>query len=399
MKQDMKRSIQWGFLFLFIQLGLVFLVAPRFQGIASIYLKLNQWDSLHYLDIIDQGYHIPAGTLVPEDVHRNRANVGYFPAYPLAVKGFLSVVPVSSPVGMLLVAQFFCFLFWTQFFLLLRLFGVSWRSCFFWGLTVFVYPASFFLVAGYSESLFMFALIGFIFWTERALQRQKGFANWGLAAICGLLLSSTRLVGIPLVIYPVLRTLLAFGIQKESKVLWVKSLLLAGISGLGGIGFFVWTYFRFGQWDLYLKLQKLGWGNEPDYLAIFYSMSYLPKLFFEDTTTSVCKVSNLFILLLFLWLFLKARQTARFWKKVDWSLFFVGFSMFFISLSGKASYNMDSMVRYNLPVFVIWIMTWINTIDSDPRKYQKAWIQLGYWIALAFQIWMIRVFTKGGWVA
>jgi hypothetical protein len=399
MKQDISRSIRWGLLFYFIQLALVLLVAPRFQGLESVYMRLNQWDSWHYLDIVNRGYQLPPGLLTANDVHSNRANVGYFPAYPLIVQAFQSIVPVSSSLGLLLVAQFFCVLFWTQFFLLLRFLGLRWQTCFRWGITIFVYPASFFLIAGYSESLFLAALLGFILWTEVALKRTKSILSWGLAALCGVLLSSSRLVGIPLVIYPLFRVFFSKS-QPQRRITQVKAIGLAGVSGMGGLAFFIWTYFRFGQWDLYLKLQKLGWGNEPDYGALFYPTSYFPKLFFEDTTTSVCKASNLFILGLFLGLLIRCR------KKVDWSLFLISFSMFFISLSGKASYSMDSMVRYNLPVFVIWIVAWIKSTDSGrwcqssfQGRRQNGFLWLGYLIALAFQIWMIRVFTKGGWVA
>jgi hypothetical protein len=81
--------------------------------------------------------------------------------------------------------------------------------------------------------------------------------------------------------------------------------------------------------------------------------------------------------------------------------------MFFISLSGKANYNMDSMVRYNLPVFVMLVFLAVQSRPIEGSIWKKTslqgWVRslwiLGYLLALIVQIWMIRVFTKGGWVA
>jgi hypothetical protein len=79
--------------------------------------------------------------------------------------------------------------------------------------------------------------------------------------------------------------------------------------------------------------------------------------------------------------------------------------MFFISISGKAAYSMDSMVRYNFPVFVMLVMIFMSSFSQEKiwefsrsGWRRRFWI-LGYLLAAAVQVWMIRVFTKGGWVA
>jgi hypothetical protein len=278
---------------------------------------------------------------------------------------------------------------------------ISRRSIIFYGAFLGLFPSSFFMVAGYSESMFMAALLGLIFWTERWLNRSKAQRldlNWALAALCGFILSGTRLVGIPLMLYPVIRW-----ISQQRKIQFdrrsLRVVILSGVSGLGALAFFVWSQIQFGQWDIYLKLQRLGWGNEPNYLAVLYPSSYLPRLFFEDTTTSVCRISNLLMFILFF-------RVIRNYNKVNWGVFYAAGSMFFVSLVGKANYNMDSMIRYNLPVFVLLMLQLISLRQNPTHVNQGllcmirkwAWI-LGCLLALAVQIWMIRVFTQGGWVA
>jgi hypothetical protein len=173
--------------------------------------------------------------------------------------------------------------------------------------------------------------------------------------------------------------------------------------GLGGVLFFVWCQYQFGHWDLYLRLQRLGWGNEPNFIAIFDPRSYIPKLFFEDTTNSVCRASNLFLLALFFWVFRAEwlRRPLQLGKRIG--LYFSATVMFFISLSGKANYNMDSMVRYNLPVFALLVLAIAQLYLERKSILNRWWIyafwKWGYLLAIVVQLWMILLFTKGGWVA
>lgn len=403
---QLKQAIRLALFFCLIQVALLFLMAPKTDGVYGAYLKASQWDSFHYQDILDRGYQVPAGELTPTDVHSNRANAGFFPAYPILAKSIQAVSGVSSKTALIVTAQFFCFLFWLFLFLLLKMWRFSSNTAVLIGITLALYPASFFLVAAYSESLFLASLFGMILWTERWIEKTKMKKlswDWVVAGAWGFTLSGTRLVGIPLVIYSVLRWI-SLGLEKKSVSDCIRAAGLSFLSGLGGIIFFIWSYFRFGQWDIYLKLQRLGWGNDPEFLALLYPSSYLPKLFFEDTTTSVCKASNLFILGLFICAF------RRF--KLDYlAMMYLAASMFAISLPAKANYSMDSMVRYNMPVFFVLTLILIREYQGESfSDLKKAFVQsftkskrlviiLGYLLSLAFQIWMMRVFTKGGWVA
>ncbi len=60
-------------------------IDPSGQGsLFGRYLRLDNWDSLHFVDIAIGGYRAPE-TVTREDVHNYRANVTFLPAYPIAV--------------------------------------------------------------------------------------------------------------------------------------------------------------------------------------------------------------------------------------------------------------------------------------------------------------------------
>jgi hypothetical protein len=423
-RSEFAYACRWGLIFCLAQVFLCLLIAPHQGGLEKTYQRLIQWDSYHYIDIVERGYQLPEGTLTAEDVHANRANVGYFPGYPFFSKSAKLLFGTSNPISLLLVAQLFCFIFWTEIFLLMGFWGVPKRERLFCAFTIGVFPSAFFLVAGYSESLFMATLLGLILGTERWIilaGGRKVDSNWVLAAVSGFFLSATRLVGIPLAVYPVIRWVNEQQSYKMDRK-WMRVILLSSFSILGGISFFLICQIWFGHWDVYLKLQQLGWGNKPNYLALFLPSSYIPKLFFEDTTTSVCRASNLFVLCLFIglvWMKRSLKNTGKMHKSYlqmlrnpsnlfgdsrILGLFYAASSMFFISLSGKASYSMDSMVRYNFPVFVILVLMIVKSalpeVQQLLRQRWKRWLLIsGYVLAIAVQVWMIRVFCKGGWVA
>lgn len=398
---EVARAVSWGFSLTLLQLMCCLLLASLSSGPARAYFRFIQWDSYHYLDIVDRGYHIPLGTITEEDVHSNRANVAYFPAYPIIAKG-IHVLGIPTPISLLIIAHFFCLLVWSQFFLLLSFWGIHKKNALRWACALILFPASFFLVMGYSESLFMAALLGLILWMEVWISQTDGNRvniSWAFCALSGFLLTSTRLVGLPLMAYPLIR--------------WssTRSALLSFMTAAGGLSFFAWSQLKFGQWNLYFKLQQLGWDNHPNYLALFNPSSYIPRFFFEDTVTSVCRGSNAFILCLFCWLAREewsAQQTGHATSKTQRNktrarlgLYFTAFSMFFICLSGKANAHMDSMVRYNLPVLMVILlaMTQLGSFNSKIQgKQQPLWI-LGSLLAAIVQIWMAYLFSKGGWVA
>ena len=60
-----------------------------------------------------------------------------------------------------------------------------------------VHPATFFLKGSYSESLFLTAMIGFVFWGEC-----RGGLAWLLAGLHGIVMTATRVVGVCIAFFP-----------------------------------------------------------------------------------------------------------------------------------------------------------------------------------------------------
>ena len=443
-------ALSWATVFTVLPILICFTFAFRgniFSGRAyePAFLRLFQWDSNHYQSIVEEGYHLAPEPLLSSDVHLNHANVGFFPAYPLLVRCLQFCLNIRTHYALILTAQLFCFLFWFQFFLLLREWQLPRNRILYIGLNVALFPSAFFLVVGYSESLFLASLIGMIQAIELIEKRLTGSqvrSNiWQLtyivyATMAGMLLTATRLVGVPLMAYPVLR------VRRP-----ILGLGLAILISFGGLGFFTWCYLEFGYWDIYLRLQQLGWGNQPNYFAILDFRSYSPKFFFEDTTTSLCRLSNLIILLFFgvlirkeilllgnepysirkilpkkgfllgKWILSKKEillekgatsarvilpERGAHSLQDRLGIYFAAAAIFYISLAGKANYSMDSMIRYNLPV---WILLWLSYAQVTapnpslhPRLNSRQKWQLGLIVA-GVQLWMIHIFTKGGWVA
>ena len=162
----------------------------------SIFKGLTQWDSHWYLGIVRQGYQF----LGFDKIAYEQSNVAFFPGYPLAVATISRLLRIEPEVGLYLAAQLFCWLMWIYLFLFYR----RWQIPLVWqilaSLLILAYPTSFYLCVGYSESLFVASLLGFLYWSihwERPLLML-------LAGVHGLVMSATRIVGLPVALIPLL---------------------------------------------------------------------------------------------------------------------------------------------------------------------------------------------------
>lgn len=407
-----------------VQVGLAIALAPG-PGIHGRYLRLDDWDSKHYLDVLERGYRLPrraeqaiaAGVppsdwlsgISARDVHEDRANLAFFPGFPLIARGVSALFRLAPEESLLATSQVFCWIFWAHLFLFLGLRGLGRSESWEVALLVAAYPTSFYLVMGYSESLFMGSLLGVVFWTEKALQRahlRRAWIFWTLAGASGLLLSSSRIVGVPLAIYPALRTWIPLltgirlgKIATVDRTRAIGSLWASMLAALGGLTFFLWCALRFGKWDLYVRLQEIGWKNYPDYLALLKPGSYLPRFFFEDTMDSISRTSVPACMALMI------AVGARDWRQGDRmatsrraGLYISAFIAFFLSVAGKANSRMDSMSRYTFPVFTLTVVAWAWL--RMPRGFAfrpAAWIAFA--AAFALQAWMAYMFLRGHWVA
>ena len=173
------------------------LLAPE-KAIADRYSALVQHDSYWFMNIVDRGYQ----TVLPPIDHKvmEVSNVAFFPAYPAIAASIRKIFNISTGAALLITAQLaacgfwaYCFLFWKRWKV-----APSLQIC--GTLLVLANPAAFFLIAGYSESLFLMALLGFIYWSTA-----EGRTAKVLASLHGVIMSATRIVGIVCAGFPVVR--------------------------------------------------------------------------------------------------------------------------------------------------------------------------------------------------
>ncbi|MFL6538872.1 MAG: hypothetical protein ACJ8JD_11915, partial [Chthoniobacterales bacterium] len=173
----------------------VVLIAPS-GPISWRYTTLIQHDSFWFVNIVERGYD----TTVPPISHKMMevSNVAFFPAYPAVAAALKYGLHFSTYNALLVTAQSAAFGFWSYFFLFCERWNLSPLLQSFGATAVAAHPAAFFLIAGYSESLFMMALLGFLFWSTSNVRLARS-----LAVIHGIFMSATRIVGIPCAAFPV----------------------------------------------------------------------------------------------------------------------------------------------------------------------------------------------------
>ena len=128
--------------------------------VSRAYLALYQWDGIHYGNIAVGGYVCP-----PELTHESHGNVSWFPGYPVSIWLLRAATGWPKEVATLAAAQLACWGFWTYVFLLFQRWRVPAKLAVLGCVLLVSRPAAFFLVAAYSEPLFLMSLLGFLYWS------------------------------------------------------------------------------------------------------------------------------------------------------------------------------------------------------------------------------------------
>src|ERR1700747_1823599 len=204
----LSRSFFWplaaGLLLTALQLGLaVGLLAPE-AALSDRYSALVQHDSYWFMNIVDRGYQ----TIVPPIDHKvwEVSNVAFFPAYPAIAALFRYGFNIDTGAALLVTAQLAAWGFWSYFFLFCKRWNISPGPQIYGAFLIVAHPAAFFLIAAYSESLFLMALLGFIYWSTAEGRYAKFWA-----AIHGIVMSATRIVGIVFAAFPLVRSVFQTG--------------------------------------------------------------------------------------------------------------------------------------------------------------------------------------------
>ena len=381
------------------------LLAPE-KAIADRYSALVQHDSYWFMNIVDRGYQ----TVLPPIDHKvmEVSNVAFFPAYPAIAASIRKIFNISTGAALLITAQLaacgfwaYCFLFWKRWKV-----APSLQIC--GTLLVLANPAAFFLIAGYSESLFLMALLGFIYWSTA-----EGRTAKVLASLHGVIMSATRIVGIVCAGFPVVRSVFQTGWRGLRNPLnWLRenraAVGLTFVAACGGIAFFVLCQLRWGHWDLYMRTQAAGWGIVPDYLAVVRPESYrwlVPAL--NDPTEmsqlSMTLGAVLLVAIAICELIPPIRRKAG--LPVRAGIYFCAVTIYYLSVSGVACVDMESMLRYEFSVYALIVLAFMNFLRQfrmPPmwvRAFGTAAVALVSAAGLCVQGWYVWNFTRGHWVA
>src|ERR1041385_1709352 len=383
----------------------LFLLAPD-GPFSDRYATLVQHDSYWFMNIVNRGY----GTIVPPIGYKTMeiSNVAFFPAYPAIAALVHYVVRLDTTSALLVSAQLAACGFWTYFFLFCRRWKVSGSLQICGTLLILAHPAAFFLVAAYSESLFLMALVGFIYWSSA-----EGRVAKISAALHGMLMSATRIVGIPCAAFPLVRKVFSNGWSRlRGPRVWLRTYggaaALMMVATLGGFAFFLYCQLRWGRWDLYMLTQVAGWGIIPDYLAVFKPSSYrwiIPPL--NDprqmSQMSMSVGALLFVAIVICELVAAARRRTN-WR-VRTGIYFCAAVVYYIAVSGVASVEMESMMRYQFcahALIVLALLHFLSQFSAPPvwlRVLGMAAVALGSVAGLSVQGWYVWNFTRGNWVA
>jgi hypothetical protein len=381
------------------------LIAP--EGPLSFrYDTLIQHDSYWFANIVDRGYD----TTVPPVSHKMMevSNVAFFPAYPAIAAILHYGLHLSIYNALLVTAQAAAWGFWSYFFLFCDRWNISPLPQFFGALAILAHPTAFFLVAGYSESLFMMGLFGFMFWSTA-----EGKGAKALAVLHGSLMSATRIVGIPCAGYPVVQALFRNGWTGLVDVRsWFKrygpSIMIMLGATLGAGLFFFYCLLRWGRWDMYMLTQQSGWAIVPDYLAVFKSESYrwlIPAL--KNPTEASQMTMTLGGALLLAVILGELLPSVRRWfaGTTRAGFYFCAAVIYYISVSGVASVDMESMLRYEFCVHALIVLAILHFLHQLPTP--RLWVRATGMAAIALlsaaglsvQGWYVWNFTRGNWVA
>ena len=327
---------------------------------------LARFDAGWYRSIAERGYYWDSSAGV--------GNAAFFPLYPLLVK-MVSLSGLSFYRAGLLVSHVFFFVSVVLFHRLeVRRVGQSEAGSRL--LALLTFPWAFFLLAPYSESLFL--ALALAVWLL-ALRRQ-----WALVAVLGLAAGLTRIFAVALV--PALLVLAwrgesgSPGTPRRPQPFAFAAALAPAV---GSAGFFVWLGLRFSDPFMFLHAQQRGWGRQPGWLGLQRSLEAIPEKILQRGPLHLGPVLDLLVVLLLL---ATVAQSVRSRRPDD--SWYTGSGIALIAGSGALA----SSGRYALVLFPVYEA--LSTLRRQPLVWRA------FLLASALlQAYLIVRFVNDLWVA
>jgi hypothetical protein len=399
-----RQALAIGALLTLLQLALAFCLSPNHRP-AEVYSRLCAWDCGWYTSIARDGYHSPVPP-TPQKV--DTSNVAFFPGFPYLARAAHLGLGIKTETALVVIAQIFAVLFWAALWSILRAWRISIQGSILVILAVLAHPAAFFLIAGYSESLFLSTLLIFIL-SSRKLSTRPASPPSIANALSGVMMSATRIVGIPVSFFPLMARISTQAVRRKVPSLkgisaaTATSLISSLVAFMGAAGFLIYCQLRFGRYDLYMETQRIGWGIQPDYAAVFKWKDFAYTLGFDKGATILSGIS--FVLFAGIeGLLLIAKRNRGFTDRLP--LYTVSLLIFFITVSGLKSLNFRSMIRYTLPWHILLLLCLAHLISRNFRQSPRILnlcLGLGV-IGAAISIRLLGAphitdFLSGGWFA
>lgn len=360
-------------------------------GVVKPFLKLDGfshyfvnpwfgWDAISYLGIAIFGY-------------RQDASIAFMPLYPLMIRITAPIFDGNLLLAALILSTLFCIL---TLILMYELFAAIYpqnlaRDAVVMFLT---FPTAFFLLAGYTESLFMALVL--IFWLLARKQR------WFWAALVAGLATLTRLQGVILsavLLWMILASLIEkpdgsligqlrqiFDLFTSFRKKRIRSVSPAAWLTVLIPAFFAATY------QLWLRIS--GYGNIAEALRTYWRLETVPPwtgfiLFLQRLPTARFRYMDWIDLVLFVMILIASLISLRFLDPA-FSLY-LWLTIAVLLTRGTPPHLLASYSRYFLALFPLFLLP-----AQLLNRYQRLIVLI---LSFSLQILLVSIFLWGSWVA
>jgi hypothetical protein len=197
----------------------------------------NWWDAPHYAYIAENGY-----TCVGE----GRYFIVFMPLYPLLIRLVASVLGNYEVAALVISnsASLFAGLYLYRLVKIDYSHSTALKSVFYYS----IFPTSYFLIAGYTESLFLVLAVGSFYYARKA--------KWLNAGVMGMLASATRITGLvllPSLLYEY------FSQRSKPESRRVRDVFFIALVSVGFFSYLIVNHVIFGDAFAFLAVQREHW--------------------------------------------------------------------------------------------------------------------------------------------